>query len=168
MKLFYLSRLIFLWSNESLNEKIILFSREIEEEKKKGERKGNNSRRVQLFSRNWEACPRFVYRYLFTALSYWSHVVNSLVISEPLPFSLPHDIPLPITQPPSNPLTLCTHSHTVERVCQGWQRHDGGRFFGPLRKKNNYSCFHASDWKLFSPDYFYHPSFLHLPIFFFL
>lgn len=87
--------------------------------------------------------------------------MNSLVISEPLPFSLPHDIPLPITQPPSNPLTLCTHSHTVERVCQGWQRHDGGRFFGPLRKKkNNYSCFHASDWKLFSPDYFYHPSFL--------
>lgn len=61
--------------------------------------------------------------------------MNSLVISEPLPFSLPHDIPLPITQPPSNPLTLCTHSHTVERVCQGWQRHDGGRFFGPLRKK---------------------------------
>lgn len=167
MKLFYLSRLIFLWSNESLNEKIILFSREIE---KKRERKGNNSRRVQLFSRNWEACPRFVYRYLFTALSYWSHVVNSLVISEPLPFSLPHDIPLPITQPPSNPLTLCTHSHTVERVCQGWQRHDGGRFFGPLRKKKTIIL----AFTLRIGNFFHRiifiilPSFLHLPIFFFL
>lgn len=49
MKLFYLSRLIFLWSNESLNEKIILFSREIEEKRKKGTKREQFETRTTIF-----------------------------------------------------------------------------------------------------------------------
>lgn len=161
MKLFYLSRLIFLWSNESLNEKIILFSREIEEEKKKGGTKREQFETRTTIFPQLRSVPAFRVSIPFhSSLVLKSRGEQSCYQRTTPLFPSPRYSSSNNAASFQSPDLVHTFAYSWARVPRLATTRRGKIFWTPSEKKNNYSCFHASDWKLFSPDYFYHPSFL--------